>query len=61
MKSKNRLDALPSEVLMEIFKKVPNKMPLQLTCVVFYEVIYQLEARKFRLVVKDVRDSRACS
>lgn len=45
---------LPSELLMEIIKYVPNKTVLKLTSKKFFQIVCKIEIKKFRLVIKDV-------
>lgn len=50
----NKLDELPSEVLRNIFKFVPNRWNLALVCWDFYEVVCEVERELFVMKLTDV-------
>lgn len=55
------LEALPTELLIEIFRYVPNRWNLSLVCWNFYEIVCEIEKEKFILKLIDVSCTISCN
>lgn len=54
MKSVEKLDDLPTEMLFKIFSYIPNRWNLSLVCWDFYEIVCEIEKNQFCFKLIDV-------
>lgn len=54
MKSVEKLNDLPTEILFKIFDYIPNRWNLSLVCWDFYEIVCEIEKNQFCFKLIDV-------